>query len=156
MPVSVPTARARAEAARVVNERMGKLRISAAELRRLSGLSINTIRAITEGSGKPNRSTWVAVSAVLDLPWDYLVNILSGRQDKNVANSPLEKYLVDRLAEIDVLRQDVVGLVDLVHEIDRKIDIAIGSRHSSGDSHRIDPGEAPTGPETGLPARCAI
>lgn len=137
MSKDAATVEARTEAARVVSERMDKLRISAAELRRLSGLSVNTIRGITEGTSQPNRSTWVAVSAVLDLPWDYLVNILNGRPEKNVVNSPLEKHLaklVDRLGEIDALRRDIAGLTDIVHEVERKIDIAAGSRRSSGDS----------------------
>jgi transcriptional regulator with XRE-family HTH domain len=132
-----PTAEARAEAARVVSERMDRLRLSAAELRRLSGLSVNTIRDITEGTGQPNRSTWIAVSAVLDLPWDYLVNILNGRPEENVAKSPLEKHLaklVDQHAETDALLRDVVGLKPIIDEIDRKIDVVIGSLHSSGDS----------------------
>jgi hypothetical protein len=40
--------------------------------------------------------------------------------------------LVDGLAEIDALRQDVAGLKDIVYEIDRKIDLVIGSQHASG------------------------
>lgn len=137
MSEDAPTVEARAEATRVVRERMDKLRLSAAELRRLSGLSVNTIRGITEETGQPNKSTWVTVSAVLDLPWDYLVNILDGRLDKNVAKSPLENHLaklVDRFAEIDALREDIAGLKDIVHEIDRKLDVTIESRHSSGDT----------------------
>jgi len=72
----------------------------------------------------------------LDWPWDYLVNILSGKSDKNVTpQSPLETHLaklVDGLAEIDALRQDVAGLNNIVHEIDRKISLVIESQHASG------------------------
>ena len=122
---------ARAEVARIVSGRMGQLGISTAELRRRSGLSVNTIRGITEGASRHNRSTWVAISAVLEWPWDYLVNILNGRSDKNVApESPLEMHLAalaDGLAEIGALRRDVAGLTDVVHEIDRKIDLVIDS-----------------------------
>jgi transcriptional regulator with XRE-family HTH domain len=131
-----PAEGARAEVARAVSGRMGQLGVSAAELRRRSGLSVNTIRSITEGASRHNTSTLVAISAVLEWPWDYLVNILTGRADKNVApKSPLETHLAklaDGLAEIDALRQDVSGLKDVVHEIDRKIDLVIESQHASG------------------------
>jgi hypothetical protein len=86
-------------AARVVEERMKKLRRPPAEIYRLSGLTVNTLRNVTEETGKPNKSTWVALSAVLDLPWDYLLNIVYGMPEKNVAVSPLEKRLADQSAE---------------------------------------------------------
>jgi hypothetical protein len=115
---------------------MGQLGVSTAELRRRSGLSVNTIRGITEGASRHNRSTWVAISAVLEWPWDYLVNILDGRSDKNVTpKSPLETHLVklvDGLAEIDALRADVGGLKDIVHEVDRKVNLVIEFQHTSG------------------------
>jgi len=121
---------------------MGQLGVSTAELRRRSGLSVNTIRGITEGTSRHNKSTWVAISAVLEWPWDYLVNILNGRADRNVtAKSPMETHLaklVDGLAEIDALRQDVAVLKDIVHEIDKKIDVVIGSRSTSGDDSQPD------------------
>jgi hypothetical protein len=73
---------------------------------------------------------------VLEWPWDYLVNILSGKSDMNVTpRSPLETHLAklaDGLAEIDALRQDVAGVKDIVHEIDRKIELVIESQHVSG------------------------
>jgi hypothetical protein len=134
--MDAPTEGARAEVARIVSGRMGQLGVSTAELRRRSGLSVNTIRGITEGASRHNRSTWVAISAVLEWPWDYLVNILNGRPDKNVTpESALETHLAKlagRLAEIDALRQDVAGLKDIVHEIDRKIDVVIEPQHRSG------------------------
>jgi len=103
---------------------MKKLRFSAAEFRKVSGVSVNTLRNITEGTGNPNRTTWIAVSAVLDLPWDYLTNIVYGRPDKNVATSPLEMHLAklaDQFAEIGALRREVAGLTDIVHEINGKL-----------------------------------
>lgn len=129
------TEAARAEVARVVSGRMGQLGVSATELRRRSGLSVNTIRGITEGARRHNRSTLVAISAVLEWPWDFLVNILDGRSDKNAApESPLEAHLAKLaagVAEIDALRQDVAGLKDIVHEVDRKISLVIESRHGN-------------------------
>src|ERR1035437_10252641 len=57
-----PAEEARAEVARAVSGRMGQLGVSTAELRRRSGLSVNTIRGITEGTSRHNRSTWVGLS----------------------------------------------------------------------------------------------
>ena len=126
----------RAEVARVVSGRMGQLGISMAELGRRSGLSVNTIRGITGGASRHNRSTLVAISAVLEWPWDYLVNILDGRSEKNVRpRSPLETHLVklaDGLAEIDALRADIAGLTDVVHQVDRKVNLVIELQHTSG------------------------
>ena len=137
MSKDAPAAEARAEVARAVSGRMGQLGVSAAELRRRSGLSVNTIRGITEGTSRHNRSTWVAMSAALEWPWDYLVNILNGSADRNAAvKSPMETQLaglVDGLAEIGALRQDVAVLTDVVHEINGKIDVVIGPRHRSDD-----------------------
>jgi hypothetical protein len=131
-----PAEGARAEVARAVSGRMGQLGVSTAELRRRSGLSVNTIRGITEGASRHNRSTWVAISSVLEWPWDYLVNILDGRSDKNATpKSPLEKHLVklvDGLAEVGALRADVAGLKDIVYEVDRKVNLVIESQHTSG------------------------
>lgn len=142
MSKDAPTNEARTEVARAVSGRMDELGVTTAELRRRSGLAVNTIRGITEGTSRHNRSTWVAISAVLEWPWDYLVNILNGRADRNVtAESPMETQLaklVGGLAEIDALRQDVAVLKDIVHEIDRKIDVVIGSRPTSGDGSQPD------------------
>lgn len=73
---------------------------------------------------------------MLEWPWDYLVNILNGRADKNVApESPLETHfatLADARTEIGALRQEVAGLKDVIHEIDRKIDLVIESQHAPG------------------------
>ena len=126
-----------------VRGRMKQLGISAAELRRRSGLSVNTIRGITEGTTRHNRSTWVAISAVLEWPWDYLVNILNGNAGRNAtAKSPMETQLaklVDGLADIDALRQDVAVLGDIVHEIDGKIEVVIRSRHTSAGESSPEP-----------------
>jgi hypothetical protein len=132
----------RAEVARAVSGRMSQLGVSTADLRRRSGLSVNTIRGITDGTSRHNRSTWVAISAALEWPWDYLVNILNGKADRNTtASSPMETHLAklaDGLAEVSVLRQDVTALKDIVHQIDKKIDVAIGSRHTPGDRPQPD------------------
>jgi len=49
--------------------------------------------------------------------------------------SPLETHLVklvDGLAEIDALRADIAGLTDIVHQVDRKVNLVIETQHTSG------------------------
>jgi transcriptional regulator with XRE-family HTH domain len=121
-----------------VRERMAQLGFSTAELARRSGLSETTIRDIMQGTSRNNKSTLVAISAVLSWPPDYLVNILHGDADKNVApESPLETYLAKLalgLAEIGALREDIAGLKEIVDRIDKKLDVMSEARGSSAHS----------------------
>jgi hypothetical protein len=103
--------------------------LSAAELARLSGLSVNTVRGVTDASGKYTKSTLVALSAVLDWDPQHLDNILHGKADKNVtAESSVKTRLAElarRLtevahklaAEIGAVRQDVARLAEEVTEL---------------------------------------
>jgi transcriptional regulator with XRE-family HTH domain len=118
-----------------VRERMAQRGLSTAEIARRSGLSETTIRDITYGTNRHNKSTLVAISAVLGWPPDYLTNILRGEPGKNVTPvSQLEAHLA-RLAEgIGALREDVAGLKDVVHEIDEKIEVIYKARRSPGDA----------------------
>jgi transcriptional regulator with XRE-family HTH domain len=117
---------------RAVKERMAQLGLTTAELARRSGLSETTIRGITQATARHNRSTLVAISAVLDWPPDYLVNVLHGEADKNVkAESPLEIQLAK-------LANGLAGLTEIVHQIDGKIDVIMGPRHSPGEGTKSD------------------
>jgi hypothetical protein len=122
---------------------MKELGISAAELQRRSTLSVNTIRGITGGAGRPNTSTLIAVSAVLEWPWNYLINILDGRPDKNVPpESPAEAYLAKiaaERAEIAAIRAELARLTDVMYEVDRKLDQAIESQHPSDENPQPPP-----------------
>lgn len=121
---------------RAVRERMGQLGSSTAEVARRSGFSETTIRDIAHGKSRHNKSTLVAICAVLDWPPDYLVNILHGEAHKNVIpESPLEIHLAklaEGLAEIGALRQDIAGLKEIVHKIDKKIDVMTDPRQPPG------------------------
>lgn len=135
MPEDAPT-QAREEVAEAARGRMAQLGLSPAQLRGRSGLSVNTIKDIANGTGDHNRSTWVAMSAGLEWPWDYLVNILHGAADQNVkVKSPLETHLAklaDGMAQIEALRQEVAGLKDVIHEFDAKLDAVARERRSAG------------------------
>ena len=83
----------------------------------------------------------MSISMALGWPPDYLSNILIGEADKNVpAESPLEANLAKLaegiaagLAEIGALRNDVAGLIEVVHKIDEKLGKMAGARQSPAD-----------------------
>jgi transcriptional regulator with XRE-family HTH domain len=122
---------------RAVSRRMDRLGISKAELARRVRSSETTIRDIARGIGQHNESMLVAISAVLGWPTDYLVNILDGEADENSPpESPLETHLAklaNGLAEVSALREDVAGLKDVIHKMDKKIDVLAEDRRSSDD-----------------------
>jgi cyanate lyase len=125
-----------------VTERMHQLGLTAAEINRRTGLSETTIYAVIQVTGQPTKSTLALLSAVLDWRINHLYNILQGRAHENVVTeSPLEKnlaQLVRGLADIGTLQENVSELKDVVHRIDRKVDVVIASQHaSSGDVRRV-------------------
>jgi hypothetical protein len=63
---------------------MRELGYSTARLARESGLSETTVRYLGKSLSGHNRSTLVALSAVLLWRYDHLVNILHGEPEKNV------------------------------------------------------------------------
>ena len=151
------TAEGRAEVARAVNARVSQLRLPAAELARLSGLSVNTVRGVTDGSGNYTKSTLVALSSVLDWDPQHLDNILHGKADKNVTTESSVKTRLAELArklteaahrlaaEISAVRQDVARLAEevteltgVVHRVDGKTEIIIRTWIHSGDTTRTN------------------
>lgn len=130
MSKDAPTAESRAEVARVVNARVAELRLSTAELARLSGLAVNTVRGVREARGKYTKSTLVALSAVLGWDPQHLDRIFHGETQKNAtAGSSLRSHLAEltrRLTELSTQLQDVAGRTEGVPRIDGKIDIALG------------------------------
>lgn len=81
-----------------VRDRKAQLKMSTARLARESGLSETTIRSIGNPGLRNNRSSLVAISAVLRWRYDYLINILLGNPGRNSGTvSPLEQ----RLSRID-------------------------------------------------------
>ncbi len=129
MSKDVPTAEGRAEVARVVNARVAELRLSTAELARLTGLAVNTVRGVREARGKYNKSTLVVLSAVLGWDPQHLDRVLHGEAHENaITRSSMRTHFAElarRLAETSAQMQDVAGLPENVIRIDGKIDIAI-------------------------------
>jgi hypothetical protein len=90
-----------------------------------------TIRHIGEPTtNRRTKSTLVAISAVLDWRYDHLTNILHGEPQKN-ASSPLEPHFENLLrAEVGPVKEEIAGIRDIIHVIDKKIDVIIESQRS--------------------------
>ena len=116
-----------------IRERMLERGMSLTDLAQETGLSPTTIRHIGDPTKRRTQSTLVAISAVLDWRYDHLTNILHGEPQKNVpATSPLEPYFEDVLrAEVGPVKEEIAGLRDIVHVIDKKIDVIIEAQHSA-------------------------
>jgi len=69
-----------------VRARRRELKMSTAELARLTGLSETTIRYL--GATTRSKASLVAISAVLRWRYDHLTNILRGQPEKNVHVRP--------------------------------------------------------------------
>lgn len=102
--------------------------LSIAEVARLSRLRENTVHDLVHTGKSNNKSSWMALSAALNCQ-DYLVRILEGESDPSVPfESPMERRLAemaDGMAEIGKLRADVAALEDIIHRVDKKIDVII-------------------------------
>ena len=115
-----------------IRERMRERGISATHLAQETGLSPTTIRHIGEPTKRRTKSTLVAISAVLDWRYDHLTNILHGEPQKNSsAASPLEPHFENLLrAEVGPVKEEMAGIRDVIHVIDKKIDVILESQHS--------------------------
>lgn len=96
-----------------IRRRMRDLGMSTARLARETGLSETTIRYIGQSNTRHNKSSLVAISAVLRRRYDYLTNILRGEPHKNVR---IKSTL------LETLNAEVVSLKNTVRDVDNKID----------------------------------
>jgi hypothetical protein len=132
-----------AAVSRAVDERMSELRMSASYLSRETGLSPNTIRALGKASNNHNKSTLVALSAVLRWRHDYLFNILLGNPEKNIktpGESAAEVYFETLLHdEIGPVREEMAELVKSVNGMKMQIDVLFQERHADTDAGKGEP-----------------
>jgi lambda repressor-like predicted transcriptional regulator len=114
-----------------IRKRMRELGLSMAHLARETGLSETTIRYIGNPATGHNKSTLVAIAAVLRWRYDHLVNVLRGEPDKNAAGArPGEANLLRLLRdEVDPVRAELGSLRDLVQGMDTKMDSLISAQH---------------------------
>jgi Cro/C1-type HTH DNA-binding domain len=124
-----------ASVSNAIRKRMRELKMSTAHLARETGLSETTIRYIGQPANGHNKSTLVAIAAVLRWRYDHLINILRGEPEKNVIVRRPAEANFERLlrAEVDSVKEEVTGLRDLVERIDKKIDVLAEARHLSAD-----------------------
>lgn len=119
-----------------IRKRMRELKMSTAHLARETGLSETTIRYIGQPTSGHNKSTLVAIAAVLRWRYDYLINILRGEPEKNVllkrpAEANLQRLLRD---EVDPVKDELASLRDIVRGMDTKMDTIISAQHRAADA----------------------
>jgi hypothetical protein len=119
-----------------ISDRMAQIGISTARLARETGLSETTIRYIGNPASGHNKSTLVAISAVLGWRYDHLTNILLRQPQENPRDASLvEAYFENLLhTEVGSVKDEVAEVMDIVQVIDKKIDVIISARHAAADS----------------------
>lgn len=124
-----------AAADRAVTERLSELHMSLSYLARETGLSQTTIRYLGTPNKKHNKSTLVAISAILGWRHDHLINVLHGEPEKNIltaGSSPVEAYFQNLLnAEVGPMREQVAELVKTVNGITKTIDVIFHERQTN-------------------------
>lgn len=119
-----------------IRNRLRELSMSIAHLARETGLSETTIRYIGNPASGHNKSTLVAISAVLRWRYDHLINVLRGEPDKNTppprpADANLQRVLRD---EVDPVKEELASLKDIVRGMDQKVDVLISVQRQTADS----------------------
>ena len=98
-------------------------------------------------TNRRTKSTLVAISAVLDWRYDHLTQYSARRAAEEFAGiSPLEPHFENLLrAEVEPVKEEVAGIRDIIHVIDKKIDVIIESQHSATERDRSNVLEAEVG-----------
>lgn len=124
--------------------------MSTSYLARETGLSPTTIRYLGSSTGKHNKSTLVALSAVLGWRRDHLINILHGEPEKNTKKpgaSPIDTYYENLLlAEVAPMREELAELVAAIRMIDSKINVIARACQADDDPDDADPDADAGGP----------
>lgn len=139
LPEDELAAERRAAVADVVKARMAELRWSVSGLSKLSGLSVTTIKTVIRATRKPQKSTLVTLSAVLQWDPQYLRNVLDGKTPANptpasALHAQLAKQVTEMRADIAALAQDVRRNNGKADRLIAKIDwlIQLATRRRSG------------------------
>jgi hypothetical protein len=119
-----------------IRKRMRELKMSTAHLARETGLSETTIRYIGQPTSGHNKSTLVAIAAVLRWRYDYLINILRGEPEKNAllkrpAEANLQRLLRD---EVEPVKDELASLRDIVRGMNTKMDTIISAQRRTADT----------------------
>ena len=113
-----------------IRKRMRELKMSTAHLARESGLSETTVRYIGQSLSGHNKSTLVALAAVLRWRHDHLVNILHGQPEKNVhvkrrTEDDIQRLFRDELAPV---KQQLASFEETARKLDTRLDIISGTQ----------------------------
>jgi transcriptional regulator with XRE-family HTH domain len=119
-----------AEVAKVVDERLEELGLSQKGLAKRAGLSPATVRAVQRNYGKHRHKpgTLAALSGALELPPNYLENILDGRsqpeRDKAAPQFSLDILMrrLDKLDKIDTMEERLNSIASDINNINKKLD----------------------------------
>jgi hypothetical protein len=129
---------------RAVTERLSELHMSLSYLARETGLSQTTIRYLGTPNKKHNKSTLVAISAILGWRHDHLINVLRGQPEKNIlgpGSSPVEAYFQNLLsAEVGPMREQVAELTKTVNGMAKRIDVIFQQRQANA-ADQVSKGE---------------
>jgi hypothetical protein len=103
---------------------MRELKVSTAYLARESGLSEGTVRYLGQSLNGHNKSTLVALSAVLRWRWDHLTNVLNGEPEKNVHIKRRTEDDIQRLMreEFAPVKEDLAALARTVEAVSTRLD----------------------------------
>lgn len=125
--------------ARAVATRMDELRIEQAELARRAGVSVSYVRHMQKGTGASQFSygTLSRVSLALEYPADRLHRIFNRLPEQDVITpSGAEVFtqaimaeLQPYLAKIDAMDKRLSVVMDLIHHVNNRIDVALSPRH---------------------------
>jgi hypothetical protein len=116
-----------------IRKRMRELKMSTAHLARETGLSETTVRYIGQSLSGHNKSTLVAIAAVLRWRYDHLVNILHGEPEKNVHIKRRSEDDIQRLLrdEFTPVKEQLASLVEISQKVDTRLDIISGIQRRS-------------------------
>jgi len=111
-----------------IRKRMRELKISTAHLARESGLSETTVRYLGKSLSGHNRSTLVALSAVLRWRYDHLINILHGEPEKNVhikrrTEDDMQRLFRDEFIPVIEL---LANFEEIIQKVDTRLEIMSG------------------------------
>jgi AraC-like DNA-binding protein len=111
-----------------IRKRMRELKMSTAHIARESGISETTLRGLGKSLTGHNRSTLVAISAVLRWRYDHLTNILHGEPEKNVhikrrTEDDMQRLFRDEFIPVIEL---LANFEEIIQKVDTRLEIMSG------------------------------
>ncbi len=131
--------------ASAVTARMSELRIEQAELARQAGISVSYLRHMQNGTGSSQFSygTLSRVSLALNWPGDHLVKIFHCLPEQGSVTPSAAEVLTQAvmaelqpyLAKIDAMDERLSAVMDLIHHVNNRIDVALSMQAHRPEDH---------------------